>query len=238
MVLKPVASSVEHSWVCDVYAGWDNPAVRVPRPVAASDGAWVNDGWAAHVFVAGREASIARDAAAVREASDAFHDTISHLPRPGFLDDRHDPWTRGDRVAWDGAPPEGSPETLELLTLLLDVLQLGSSASQVIHADIGGNVLVGADVAPAVIDWPVYFRPRGFALAVAAVDAVCWEGLPASFLDAWADTEQWPQLLARALIYRIATVGRTETLGVATMPSPHHAARVRPSVDAVLARAR
>lgn len=42
--------------------------------------------------------------------------------------------------------------------------------SQLVHGDIAGNVLFAAGQSPAVIDFSPYWRPPGYALAVAAVD--------------------------------------------------------------------
>jgi hypothetical protein len=61
----------------------------------------------------------------------------------------------------------------------------------------------------AVIDWP-YWRPPGWALAVAASDAICWDGADPSLLARWSDEPAWRQLLLRAVIYRLATRGRIE----------------------------
>lgn len=97
----------------------------------------------------------------------------------------------------------------------------------------------GAHVAdgwrPAIIDWPPYYRPVGFALAVAATDAITWQGASLGLLDAWSDVPEWDRLLPRALIYRLATTGRLGQLGRAWALEETHA-RSRPVVDAVLTR--
>jgi hypothetical protein len=49
---------------------------------------------------------------------------------------------------------------------------------------------------------------------VAALDAVCWDGAAPALLDRWSDEAEWGQLLLRALVYRLATLGRRETLGL------------------------
>ncbi|NUS49538.1 MAG: hypothetical protein HOQ22_00655 [Nocardioidaceae bacterium] len=72
-----------------------------------------------------------------------------------------------------------------------------------IHGDLGGKVLRAGGLPGAVIDWPPYHRPAGFALAIVAGDAVAWEGAPSSLLDDWADVPHWHQLLVRALVCRI-----------------------------------
>jgi hypothetical protein len=87
-----------------------------------------------------------------------------------------------------------------------------------------------------VIDWPPYFRPAAFALAVAAVDALCWAGASPRLLDDWADLPEWRQLLLRAFAYRTATWGRFESVGHQGMPGAEYARRCRPCLAAILSR--
>lgn len=108
VVLKPVADVVEHAWVAEVYDAWSDPSLLVPHPLRA-DGAWSFDGWGAHVLVPGRNARASDDPAWFHRVAETFHAAVAHLPRPAFLDHRDDPWSFGDRVAWDGvAPPRGA----------------------------------------------------------------------------------------------------------------------------------
>jgi hypothetical protein len=56
--LKPVGSRSEHDWVSDVYSAWDSTEVRVPEPIrpqGRDEPGWSADGWAAHVFLPGRD---------------------------------------------------------------------------------------------------------------------------------------------------------------------------------------
>lgn len=237
LVLKPVANPAEHDWVSDVFAGWrHHDRVRVPAPVRSRQRAWVYDGWAAHRHLAGRDAEMRQDAALIRTASERFHRAIRHLPSPSFLAERDDPWSYGDKVAWEGTEPVGGEQTRDQIARLRAAFTQIAAAPQVIHGDIGGNVLVTEDGMPGVIDWPPYFRPAGFALAVAVGDAVRWEGVPLSFIDAWADVDDWYQLLARALVYRLATAGVEQQEGRGNLSSEDHARASETAVTAVLAR--
>ena len=76
---------------------------------------------------------------------------------------------------------------------------------QLVHGDLGGNVLFAEGEPPAVIDFSPYWRPAGLALAVAAVDALMWGGADPAILDELAGQPELDQLLARALVYRIIT---------------------------------
>ena len=238
IVLKPVDNPVEHVWVSDVFAAWpDDAEVGVPMPVPAPDGSWLYDGWAAHRFVPGRSARMTWEPELIRAAGEAFHRHTAGLERPSFLDERHDAWSEGDRVAWESADPHAADVTLEQIGRLRAAFAPVDAADQVIHGDLGGNVLV-TDQGPVVIDWPPYFRPPGFALAVAVGDAVRWEDVPVEFIDAWRDVPDWYQLLARALVYRLATAGIQQLAGLANLTPERHASTSEPAIALVLARLR
>jgi uncharacterized protein (TIGR02569 family) len=238
LVLKPVDDLPEqHDWLCETYVAWPaGDVVRVPEPVAADDGGWSAHGWAAHRWLEGETARAGEDPDGFRRTADAFHDAVAGLDRPAFLDQREDAWSFGDRVAFEGHAPVGRPGTLALLEPLLAALRPLEVPEQVVHGDLGGNVLRSPGRPDAVIDWPPYFRPRGFALAVTAADAITWEGAPASLLDRWADQPEWDQLLLRAVVYRIATRGHGEAAGSEVGGTAEHVEACRPTVDLVLRR--
>ena len=240
LVLKPVGYVPEHDWVCEVYAAWDSQGVRVPEPVAprgVNHGiCWSAEGWGAHVFVPGRDTDLVHELARVKDASDTFHDSVKDLPRPDFLDVRNDPWAFGDRVAWEAAKPEGDQETLEVICALSDHLAPVTTTGQPIHGDILPNVLVADGLPPAVIDWPVYFRPVAMANAIAVTDALTFRGAPLALLDEWETGEDWNQMLIRALLYRLGATGLIASRNRLMGSLVTHVKRVRPVVDEVLSR--
>jgi uncharacterized protein (TIGR02569 family) len=210
LVLKRVAHEHEHAWLCEVYDAWSAHEVRVPQPLRTSEGAWSHDGWGAHVWLVGEPRGPEGDPDWFRAAAEAFHAITARLDPPDFVRTRDDSWSHGDRVAWEGAKAVGSPETLAMVDRATAQLRPVDLPSQVVHGDLAGNMLSAPGLPPAVIDWPPYVRPSGWALAVAAMDAVCFGGADRELLDRWADEPQWDQLLVRALIYRIATRGHRE----------------------------
>ena len=108
---------------------------------------------------------------------------------------------------------------------------------------IGGRVTLAASHGrrPAIIDWAVYFRPAAWASAVAVIDAVTWHGMDPTLLDLGRDlnlgtdlgTDQWTQMLIRALIFRIGTA---EGQARAGMPFHEAADDYRSVVEHVLGR--
>jgi len=204
LVLKPVEFLAETLWRSEVLTGLTGSAgFRVARPVRTLNGAWVARGWEACQLVAG-EPDVSRQDDVLR-AGIAFHAAIADLPRPAFLDLRDDPWAYGDRVAWQELPVHACPAALELLAPLSRTRRPVGLSSQLVHGDLPGNVLFAAGLPPAIIDWPAYWRPASWALAVAVADALCWYGASPDLAARWSHQPDWGQMLIRALIYRIAT---------------------------------
>ena len=202
VVLKRAVS--ESVWRADVLAELaDSEAFRVPRPVRSLRGEWVEFGWEASELLAG--ATDVRRQDEVLTAAEAFHAAVAGLPRPDFLDERKDPWSDGDRIAWREQLYDGSPAYAELTAPLLDAWRPVELGDQVVHGDLPGNVMFADGLPPAIIDWPVYWRPPSWASAVAVADALCWYGAEPGLAARWAHLPEWGQMLIRALIYRMAT---------------------------------
>jgi len=236
VVLKPAGDPRVARWTAGLYlslSGHRDPGFRVPRPLrclpgdgtagdrAAGDwvaedretGAWVAWQWlpGEPADWAGRSPSWPRLIAASR----AFHAALAGWPAPPWLGTDGSQWTAGDQVAWGERDPAGvlaaAPAPLGgQLRSLLAALRPVHLPAQLIHGDLGGNVLFADGEPPAVIDFSPYWRPAGLALAVAAVDALMWSGAdPAILGPLAAQAETGPggfgQLLARALVYRLVT---------------------------------
>lgn len=200
VVLRPHDGAVT-DWRSGVLADLPvSPAFQVPRPVATLDGGWRAGPWEAWEALAGRadEGRVGEVVAAGR----AFQDAVRDVPRPAFLDELDDPWSVADRIAWG----EQTAPTEPVLGRLVAAFRPVDEPSRLVHGDLLGNVLFAEGAAPAVIDWPPYWRPAGVGPAIAVVDAVCWHDLPvAEALALDTGDASWRQLLVRALVFRIAT---------------------------------
>jgi uncharacterized protein (TIGR02569 family) len=202
VVLKRAGS--ESVWRAEVLALLPaSDAFRVARPVRTVEGEWIALGWEGSELLVG-ETDVSRQDEVIT-AGIAFHEAIAGLPRPDFLDARDDPWSVGDRVAWEERSIDGSTAYLELVAPLLEVRRPVDLVSQLVHGDLPGNVMFADGLPPAIIDWPVYWRPPEWASAVAVADALCWYGATPDLAERWAHLPEWGQMLVRALIYRIAT---------------------------------
>ena len=207
VVLKP-ADALD-PWRAEVHRGLlaDSPVrFTVPPPIELGHDGWMGWGW-----VEGRPRVESRWTDLVTAAVDYHRALADVVPdRPGFLDDVDNPWATGDRVAWEEAAVDAVPPSPQshLLDRLFEARRAVGGAPQLIHGDLPGNVLFAEDraCAPAIIDLSPYWRPVGFALAIAAFDAMTWWSTPADVaLAPFAGDADFPQLLVRAAIYRIVT---------------------------------
>jgi uncharacterized protein (TIGR02569 family) len=175
--------------------------VRVAVPVAAADRRWMVDGWAATRFLDGEPAGWRWEE--VLAAGRSFHAAVAHLPRPSFLDRRFSPWAAGDRMAWGDEPlvvrDAGLAPLVERLAAALRPVEL---PSQLVHGDLGGNVLLAEGAPPAILDLSPYWRPAEWASAVVVVDALVWADADPSLIESSGVD---PPLLARAMVYRLVT---------------------------------
>ena len=207
----------------DPLAARRDPGFRVPRPLrtVAEDGAtgdWVAQdplagAWVAWQWLPGEPASwsgVSPFWPSLIAASRAFHAALAGRPAPPWLGRDGSQWTVGDQVAWGERDPgsvlAAAPGPLAAqLRSLLAALRPVRLPAQLIHGDLGGNVLFAAGEPPAVIDFSPYWRPAGLALAVAAVDALTWSGADPAILGELADQPDLDQLLARAHVGRLVT---------------------------------
>ena len=201
-VLKPGQDPAEASWLAEVFADLAGPGFRVPRPVRAVDGSWVVAGWTAWAWLDGEPDPLARWPELVA-VSRAFHAALAGRGRPRWVGRGTSPWAVADRVAWGEATTGLVPELADLVDGLLAAMRPVRLPSQLVHGDIAGNVLFAAGQSPAVIDFSPYWRPPGYALAVAAVDLLAWSGAPPGILDELAGEPEIDQLLLRALVFRV-----------------------------------
>lgn len=225
MVVRPTGDEGEANWRSGVLERLVHTAeFRTPRPIKAASGQWVVDGWEALQWMPGA-ADESRVPDVIR-AGTAFHEAISALPRPAFIDTSDDPWARADRIAWEEAP---LPSDV-MLERLAAAFQPVESPSQLIHGDLLGNVLFAENEPPTIIDWAPYWRPVGLAAAIAAVDAVCWHDTPIERLpEIGQGIAEWEQLLVRALAFRMTTLHLRDVWDSSL--ADHHA----PVMDAILA---
>jgi uncharacterized protein (TIGR02569 family) len=217
VVLKPVLDSRQFDWLAGVL--YELPPVddlRIIRPRPAGDGRWTVEGWSAWEHLEGGV-----DSARWREAlwvSDRFHDIVSGVAWSPAVPGRHH-WAIGDAFAWGEADIAFADRFRPLFNQLMESRDsVDDLPCQLIHGDLGGNILFHREMAPAVIDVSPYWRPKRYADAIIVADAIAWAGADLQALEPLRDPIGL-QMLYRAILFRlgaaaIAFGGRDDRLGV------------------------
>jgi uncharacterized protein (TIGR02569 family) len=197
LVLKPAGEPAQAGWLAGTLEGLGvEDGVRIVRPVRSVTGRWVVDGWSAWRWMEGRHRSGRWDE--VLEVSRRFHRAVSGVGWSPALVASHR-WAIADRVAWG----EHEAELPEGVRALLARRRPVDLPCQLIHGDLGGNVLFHDALPPAVIDVSPYWRPPGYADAIVVADAVAWGGAGADLVERLV-RRQGDQLLLRAVLFRVA----------------------------------
>jgi uncharacterized protein (TIGR02569 family) len=213
LVLKPV--DVDNIWLLDFLAELRPPDdLRVVRPVQTPGGRLVVDGWSAWAWLEGQpDGSRWRDAL---DVSTSLHALLVDVPDPRMR--RSDPWAIADRWVWGDASMTVPDVARSLVNRIRDAQVEVTEPSQLIHADLCGNVLYHPDRPPAVIDVSPLWRPKRYADAIIVLDAVSWWSAEGSAVAALGD-DVGVQMLLRAALFRIGAAalifdGHPERLAV------------------------
>jgi uncharacterized protein (TIGR02569 family) len=221
VVLSTVADHARAAWSARVRETLFVDGVRLARPVRSTDGRYVVSGWRADTFVAGTPEPRHDE---VVSAAVRLHEATGKLERPRFLTQGPTtPWSdvdvfiAADRSAWEERPlasvPPGArtaPSTadgqrsVELINQLATLRKPTKSPNQLVHGDLYGTVLFIGTAAPGITDITPYWRPASWAAGVVVVDALSWGEADDGLIERWNALPEWPQMLLRALMFRLA----------------------------------
>jgi hypothetical protein len=218
VVLKPVqeANPGEAEWVATALDAIHEDGFRVAKPVRASSGAWMFNGWTAWRWFEGEPC--VDQWPAVTEAARAFHRALPEAivragldPMPAWLEPRSHRWARAERAVWHGAPLPGEFGDRAEWSLYERAVALGppltraeEAASQVVHGDIPSNVLIDrAANAMAFIDVSPGWRPPSSVDAQIATEAVAWFAGDPSLLDEVSAVTGGTAAMARVCAFRL-----------------------------------
>ncbi|MFG1781857.1 TIGR02569 family protein [Rhodococcus oryzae] len=219
VVLSPVADHARAAWSAKVRETLTADGVRIARPVRATDGRYVVSGWRADTFIGGSPEPRHDE---VVSLSMRLHAATATLERPRFLvQPPVAPWAdvdvfvAADRAAWEQVPlravkgqfeavTDDGRTSVELIGQLATLRKPVRSPDQLVHGDLFGTVLFSGSEAPGITDITPYWRPVAWAAGVVVVDALSWGGADAELIARWEDLPEWPQMLLRALMFRLA----------------------------------
>jgi uncharacterized protein (TIGR02569 family) len=222
VVLSMVADNARAAWSARVRETLFVDGVRLARPVRSTDGRYVVSGWRADTFVAGQPEPRHDE---VVSAAVRLHEATGTLERPRFLSQgpAAAPWAdvdvfiAADRAAWEERPLQSVPATaraasptadgqrsVELINQLAGLRRPTKSPNQLVDGDLYGTVLFAGAAAPGITDITPYWRPASWAAGVVVVDALSWGEADEGLIERWNALPEWPQMLLRALMFRLA----------------------------------
>jgi hypothetical protein len=116
-----------------------------------------------------------------------------------------DVWSQAHELAWEAAPlpAELHPDTRQRVAALLTWYRPLPRGTQVIHADLSGNILFHDKLAPCVIDFSPAYGSMAYAEAIFAADVIAWDSAELNLLDLFPDSEHFRQHLLRAVNFRL-----------------------------------
>jgi uncharacterized protein (TIGR02569 family) len=199
IVLRNLGAEGEEAgaWHAELFDKVHENGFRIAKPLKASNGSWVVNGWVAEHFLEGRHATIA-DMPAIINAAKNFHEALVGVPLPNYRKRNLTMWDRADKWAWSGIP-NNIDSQLHELALELQVLKKPVTVNdQLIHGDLNiNNILISDTLSPAIIDFTPYFHPTEFALAVTAYWLGPYTG-DIEILNKFKNIKEFDQMLIRA----------------------------------------
>ncbi|RZQ62630.1 TIGR02569 family protein [Amycolatopsis suaedae] len=202
VVLRRVTDRARALWTARTLDSVNVPDLRIAKPVRSTDGRWIVAGWSANRYLSGTPEHRPDE---VVLAAVKLHQATAEVAAPDFLTGRTDVYARADRIAWDHDEVDlDENRGGRWFEVLAGARRPVAQPSQVVHGDLFGTVLFDGDAPPGIVDFPPFHRPAEWGAAIAAVDAVTWGGADAGLLARWAHLPEWPQMLLRAMLYRLA----------------------------------
>jgi uncharacterized protein (TIGR02569 family) len=221
VVLSMVADHARAAWSAKVRETLFVDGARLARPVRSTDGRFVVSGWRADTYVAGTPEPRHDEVVSVGVR---LHEATATMERPRFLTQAPlAPWTdvdvfnAADRAAWEDRPLHSLPpgarvspgsasgeHSVDLINQLAGLRKPVKSTNQLVHGDLYGTVLFSGTAAPGITDITPYWRPAAWAAGVVVVDALSWGEADDDLIERWSTLPEWPQMLLRALMFRIA----------------------------------
>lgn len=205
LVIKPIEVPAYYEQVSEIFNQLDPKHYRISRPVKCSTGKYVYSGFGATCFEPGEDKD---DRIAEKLlVSNALHQDLAAL-FVKTLPVSHDPWTRAHQVLWHGGqlPEHISFEMRSFLEELLSKLPTHKEPLQLIHSDLGGNIMFHDSLPPLVIDFSPAMAPKKFADAIIVCDSIAWADQPTDALVLLKPLDDYHAMIKYAIAFRVLTI--------------------------------
>lgn len=202
VVLKPVHDREHAVWLAGVLGRVEAPELRIARPMRSTDGRTLIAGWQACRYLDGSPAVRSDE---LIHASLKLHEATARLGDKPPLNGRGEISAAADRLAWGEQDTElDEDKGGRWFEILAGARKPVSLPDQLVHGNLCGHVLFDDDASPGIVDFDPYYRPAEWATAVVAVDVVSAGAADVELLRRWSHLPEWPQMLLRAMLFRLA----------------------------------
>lgn len=223
-VLTPAYDPAVISYSATVRDELSIPGMRIAQPLRSKDGRHTVSGWHADTYVSGVPQRRCDEAI---DTSFHLHRFLKDYDRPRFLsttihyiDTEADIFYFADQISFaddtcevarqyvennpiSRAAKEVEDEIFEMLDYLVKQRKRTHLPAQLVHGDLYASLLFFQDLDPGLADFTFYFRPKQWAAALIAIDALTWGGENEELLGRWAKITEWENMLCYALIFRL-----------------------------------
>lgn len=205
IVLKPVDNEAYYSQVSEIFDTLQPTQYRISRPIKTQNGDYVSYGYGATKYEPGHDSpSAVADKLTVARVLNKDLATLGIIELP-VTDDQ---WTKANNVLWRCQPlPDEWPDEWRLFFQdLIDKQDPIENEYQIIHGDLGGNILFHETLKPLVIDFSPTIAPAKYSEAILVCDSIAWGNQSMGSLDLLGDRKTYKPYIQRAILFRVITI--------------------------------
>jgi len=205
LVIKPVSDEAYYIQCAKIFNQVKPKGYRISRAVKSTNGNYVEQGYGATRFEPGTDIDEALEDKV--EAAKLFLKDLEQVDYSQFQFSE-DPWSKANDILWRNQPLDYGwcDEIKQFFANLFEELLPCERNYQIIHGDLGGNIMLDDDLGPLIIDFSPTVAPKEYAIALIITDSIAWARLPLSSIDVLDDFEHYAPYLQRAILFRLLTI--------------------------------
>jgi len=202
IIKKNDGDNVNIDLICTILSRIDSDRYRVAKPVLSINNRFIEDGYVATFYEEGQHHY--NNIEEVIYISNLFHNDIQHYSID-LMKDVDTKWTNAMDILFRNRdiPYNVDNDNLETCLNMMKMLKPFNDELQIIHGDIGGNILFHSKLPPCIIDFSPCIAPAKMANAIVITDYVTWVNSDLSKLHLLKPFEEYKNYIAYAVMFRL-----------------------------------
>lgn len=214
VVLKPIEDENYYNIISKIFNTLESKDFRISKHIQSNYGQYTYKGYGATKFEPGFEVDDRLEEKLI--VSNALHGLLKNISTDQ-LPKGQDPWSKAHRLLWEKKRLPEINEQNVFVNQMLDELPEYPEALQMIHSDLGGNILFHHELSPLVIDFSPAIAPKSFADAVLVCDAIAWGNQLIESLELLKSNLYYRESILYAAAFRVATIACFEKYDMARL---------------------